>query len=47
MGTTGLGAGLFLMAVAVFLELVESVMARKELLDEIADLDEEARQLWA
>ena len=45
MGTIGLGAGLVLMAVAVSLELVESVMARDELEVEIADLDEEARQL--
>ena len=44
-GTFGLMAGLLLIAVAVFLELVESIVARKEIGDEIADLDDEARQL--
>ena len=40
-GTFGLMAGLLLIAVAVFLELVESIVARKEIGDEIADFDDE------
>ena len=43
-GTFTLMAGLFLIAVAVFLNLMESVMARTEIGDEIADIDDEARQ---
>jgi hypothetical protein len=44
-GTAGLLTGMFLIGVAVFLELAESILSRKELVEEIADLDEEARQL--
>jgi len=44
-GSVSLLLGLVLMAAAVSLELAESVMARKEILEEIADLDEETRQL--
>lgn len=44
-GTIGLGAGIVLMAVAVSLELAELILTRDELEVEIADLDEEARQL--
>ncbi len=44
-GTFGLMAGLLLIGVSVFLNLVESIMARTEIGDEIADLDEEARQV--
>lgn len=44
-GTLGLFLGLLLMTAAVALELVESIMARKEIGEEVADLDEEARQL--
>ena len=40
-GTSGLAAGLLLIATAVTLELVESIMARREIWDEICDLDEE------
>jgi hypothetical protein len=44
-GTFSLMAGLLLIAVAVFLNLMESIMARQEIGDEIADLDDDARQL--
>jgi len=44
-GTLGLFVGLMLNGAAVALELVESFMGRKEIGDEIADLDEEARQV--
>lgn len=44
-GTTGLAVGLLLIAVAVSLELAESIMARREILEEISDLDDEARSL--
>lgn len=43
-GTFGLMVGLLLIAVAVFMNLMESILARKEIGDEIADLDEEARR---
>ena len=43
-GTIGLMAGLLLIGVAVSLVLFESIQARKEISEEIADLDEEARQ---
>lgn len=43
-GTTGLASGLVLMAIAVGFELSESILARKEILDEISDLDDEAKQ---
>ncbi len=43
-GTAGLLAGLLLMAAAVALELVESIMTRKELWYEIADLDDKVRE---
>lgn len=43
-GTFGLMLGLLLIAIAVFMNLMESIMARAEIGDEIADLDEEARQ---
>jgi hypothetical protein len=42
-GTIGLYVGLLLMSAAVTLELVESIMAREEIGDEVADLDDEAR----
>jgi hypothetical protein len=42
-GTGGLLIGLTSMGVAVFLELVESVLARHELSEEIGDLDDAAR----
>ena len=42
---SGLMVGLLLIGVAVFLNLMESIMARKEIGDEIADLDDEARQV--
>jgi hypothetical protein len=42
-GTIGLMSGLLLIGIAVSLVLLESVQARKEISDEIADLDEEAR----
>jgi len=45
LGSVCLLFGLLLMAAAVSLEWIESVMARKESGEEIADLDEEARQL--
>ena len=44
-GSVGLFVGLLLTAVAVAIELAESVMAREEISDEVADLDEEVRQL--
>lgn len=44
-GTAGLMGGLILIAVAVLLNLIETVMARVEIGDEIADLDDEARQV--
>lgn len=44
-GTWGLMGGLLLIAIAVLLNLIETIMARKEIGDEIADLDDEARQL--
>ena len=43
-GTGGLMGGLLLILIAVMLNLMESVMARTEIGDEIADLDDEARQ---
>ncbi len=45
-GTVGLLVGLLLMAAAVTLELVESILARQEIWDEICDLDEEVRRAW-
>lgn len=44
-GTAGLGAGLVLVAVAVALELCESVAARREILEEISDLDDEVKRV--
>ena len=44
-GTTALMAGLLLIGVAVGIDLRESIMARKEIEYEIADLDDEARQV--
>lgn len=43
-GTLGLLFGLLLMAAAVLLELIESIRARREIYEEVADLDEEAKQ---
>ncbi len=43
-GTLSLLLGLVLIGVAVFLELLESVMARGELYEEVADLDAPARR---
>lgn len=45
LGTAGLLAGLILIGVAVGIDMVESILSRKELEEEIADLDEEARGL--
>jgi uncharacterized membrane protein required for colicin V production len=42
-GTTGLFFGLLLIAAAVSLELIESVLARHEIEEEVADLDDEAK----
>ncbi len=44
-GTFGLMLGLLLIGIAVFMNLMESILARSEIGDEIADLDEEARQV--
>ncbi len=44
-GTFALFAGLVLIGVAVAIDLWESLLARKEIEYEIADLDDEARQL--
>ncbi|WP_435018072.1 DUF2721 domain-containing protein [Tundrisphaera sp. TA3] len=44
-GTAGLALGLLLVAAAVTLELAESIMARKEILDEISDLDDDAKMV--
>lgn len=44
-GTAGLLVGLILIGIAVSIDLVESILSRKELEEEIADLDEEARGL--
>lgn len=43
-GTWSLLGGLLLIGIAVLLNLIETIMARKEIGDEIADLDDEARQ---
>jgi hypothetical protein len=43
-GTTGPMAGLILIGIAVALVLSESIRARTEIGEEIADLDDEARQ---
>lgn len=45
LGTGTLIVGLLLVAAAVTLELVETVIARREITDEIADLDDEAKHL--
>jgi|GEM_PF-2574421 len=44
-GSVGLLVGLLLIGAAVLLELIESVLARHEIADEIADLDDEAKRL--
>ena len=44
-GTTALLAGLLLIGIAVAIDLTESIMARKEIEYEIADLDDEVRQM--
>jgi hypothetical protein len=44
-GTIALLAGLLLIGVAVAIDLAESILARKEIDYEIADLDDEARQI--
>ena len=43
LGTASLVIGLLLVAGAVALEVVETVVARKEIANEIADLDDEAK----
>jgi hypothetical protein len=43
-GTTGLFFGLLLMAAAVSLDLIERILARHEIEEEVADLDDEARR---
>jgi hypothetical protein len=43
-GTTGLFLGLLLIAAAVSLELIESFLARHEIEEEVADLDDEAKR---
>lgn len=42
-GTVGLVVGLIIITAAVALELAETIMARKEIFEEIADLDDQAR----
>lgn len=44
LGTGSLIVGLMLVAAAVALEVVETVVARKEITNEIADLDEDAKR---
>lgn len=44
-GTAALLAGLLLIGIAVAIDLRESILARKEIDYEIADLDHEARQM--
>jgi hypothetical protein len=44
LGTVSLFAGLFLVGAAVSLELRETVLTRREIEEEIADLDDEAKQ---